>query len=367
MSSDSIEEINYSYNYKKATQIEYLSKYYFLKDIYGNGVDINLFFDFNNSENIYDSIIIFGYILNDDNMRNIDTLENSYFDKVRDVLGIYDPLSKSGFISFDNKFELGESTKEYNYYLFKILNLDENTFNYSLKIFIDSKNDCQFLLPKNEYIRGSFNLINNKISQKKIFYVVFEETEEEINNSNNTYILEFSTNSKDIILIFNDDFNYYYKKNIGGVQQYFISIGNLTKGKKYSFTVQINRKNDNNNLVSEFYSYLHNYILKLYKEENKYNLDFINDINFEVKHLDNVSNIIIKNNKENYTLDYNYNYTYFVKIYLKEMLYEPQILNTTTFFFILRIFMMKIVMIIIIINLHLIIHIKNCHLIMRVL
>ena len=331
MANDIIEEINYGYNYKNINRSDYSSKAYFLKDIYEKGVDVNLYFDFNNNENIGD-VEIYGFILNDDNMKNIDTLDDIKFGNKQSIDGIYDPRTKTGFISFENKLELGESNKEYIYYLFGFYYFKDSEFNYSVKIFIDSKKDSQFLFPKNEYIRGSFNLFNN---DKKTFYIVFEETEkEEINiSNNNTYILEFSTNTEGIIPTFNDDFNYYNEKSIGGVQQYFISTSNLEKGKKYNFTVQMNDKTNNKKLNPNFYLYLHNYILKLYKNESLPNLDFINDLDCQVKHLKSKSNIIIKNNKENYTLNYNYNYTYFTNVYLKEILFEPQILNTTAFLF----------------------------------
>ena len=324
--NDIIEEINYGYNYKNNNQHNYTSKAYFLKDIYEKGADVNLYFYFNN-KNI-NNMIIYGYILNDDYMKSIDTIDNIQFVNKQRIKGIYDPRTKTGFISFENKLELGETNKEYIYYLFCFYRLEESELNYSVKIFIDSKKDSQFLFPKNEYIRGSFNLLKN---DNKTFYIAFEETEREINiSNNNSYILEFSTNTEDIMPIFNDDFNYYDKKSIGGVQQYFISTNNLTKGKKYNFTVQMDDKTDNKKLNPDFYIYLHNYILKLYKYENLHDLDFINDLEFKV----NPKGVIkIKNNKDNYTLNYNYNYTYFIKVYLKEILFEPQILNTTAFFF----------------------------------
>ena len=94
----------------------------------------------------------------------------------------------------------------------------ENISDFSVETFIDSKKVSMYTLQKNKYLRGSFNLFNNCKIQNKTFFIEIEgnhtrnNTENETKNKteNETYILEFSTNFKEIKPIFNEEFNYYF-------------------------------------------------------------------------------------------------------------------------------------------------------------
>ena len=49
------------------------NKTFYIKDIYGSGIDINFFFDFNNTNINNDDIAINGYIFNYDDIKYIDS------------------------------------------------------------------------------------------------------------------------------------------------------------------------------------------------------------------------------------------------------------------------------------------------------
>ena len=341
MAKEEMEEIDYGYNYKniKLNNNSFSNPYY-LKDIYEKGVDINFFFDFKNNTNITHKIDIFGFAFNDEWINFIDNfgaipvltylINNNFY-----TPGIYDPRTKRGFLSFD----IIETVKEANYFTFIFLTPEEDTLEFSVKIFIDSKKVSLFFVHKNEYIRGAFYLFNDIKIQNKTFYIQFEENEKTSNISNNTYILEFSSSLEDIKPIFNNNFSYYSQINIGGVQQYFFSINNITKGKKYNFTVQLNNTKYYSNQLNIFDFYLANYIIKFYKQDKSLNLDFINKKTIEIKKLTDESqkksiyNFKIKNEEKKYNISYNYEITYYVHLYLKNWFYDPQIINTTALIF----------------------------------
>ena len=100
-----------------------------------------------------------------------------------------------------------ESNKEDKYYLFAFNNLGGDILEFSVDIFIDFKNESKFFLQKNKYIRGAFNLFNERKIQNKTFYIRLEDEGE--GKTNDIYILEFSSNFKNIKPIFNNDFNYF--------------------------------------------------------------------------------------------------------------------------------------------------------------
>lgn len=305
-------------------------------------MDINFFINFNdnniNSESI--SIGIFGYILNYDEIKYIDSFE--YLDEIKNTIieGKYDPCIKSGLISFSNIVPKDETIKKDIYYLFRFKPNPSNS-DFSVEMFIDSKNQLLFNLPKNKYIRGSFNL-NNKEIQTKTFSVQLEEEYNFNNNSkNDTYILEFSSNLEDIKPIFYDDFNYSSKKKIGGVYYYYFSTENLSKMSTYNFTIQFNNTiyNKDNKNTDHILKYIANYIIKFYKEVKNQNLDFIIDKTLEYKNISTIPkkftdyNFTIKSKSENMNLGNKLNYSYYIRLYLKESVFQPQILNTTGFIF----------------------------------
>ena len=232
------------------------------------------------------------------------------------------------------------------YYLITISNINENNdleyFNFSLKIQVNPKNSPHYIIPINKYIRGSFDLLNNSEIQSQKFYVKVEDNddedgedgEENKTNIENIYILEFSSNYKNIKLIFNNEFNYYKKTIYNGFQQYFFSSKNLTNDTNYFFIVQIDNKNMENVIKNKFINKV-NYILKFYKEEDELSQNYIinkePNFTFINSTSENISyyNLNLKNNyKISNESDY-YNYTYLVRLYLKKYIYEDQQLNTT--------------------------------------
>ena len=210
---------------------------------------------------------------------------------------------------------------------------------------IDSKNISQNILQKNQYIRGSFNLFSNKTIQNKTIFIQIEENEDNNNLNNTNYYLEFSSNFKDIKLIFNNDFNYSFAKPIKGATQYFISTKNLKKG-KYNFTIQIDNtiKHSNNYFDNYFVLSQANYIIKFNKEINEENQEFIlnksckckkinDDIIYKPFSINYNYNCTVKNNKENIKFNNYCQYTYFIQMFLKYNLENPQLLNTTGFIY----------------------------------
>ena len=345
-----MEELYFGYNYKNINNSFNSSKLYYIKDIYGKGIDINFFFDFNGATYVENNLQIHGLIISYDYIKYIDSFESleeiivdcDGKNKCKYISGKADNLTKSGLISFDMEFE-NESNKEDKYYLF-VFDIPENFIDFSVEIFVDSKYNSQFILQKNKYFRGSFNLlnyINNINNQSKTYFVQFEENEGKNNSTNNnTYIIEFSSSRKNIIIVFNNEFNC-DKKIIGGVQKYYISTGNL-KQEQFNFTIQFNRTNQND--LEENDNFYHggifesNYIIKFYKKEKDYNLDFILDKDIKFIKLDGpledkyYYNITIKNNRTNIkNLNNYFKYNYLIQIFLKSNINNIQILNTTAF------------------------------------
>ena len=312
------------------------SKAYYIKDNNGYGLDINFFFKFNDINIKYNNINIFGYIVSYDDIKYIDNYE--YLELLPEITGIYDPCTKSGLLSFDNDMVKNESLKKDIYFIFRFIP-NNNISELFAEIFIDSKNESLFNLQKSQYIRGSLNLNNREKIQKKTFYIKFEE-DYKYSSVNNTHILEFSSNLENIKPIFNNDFNYFNNITIGGVEKYYFSTENLTKGYIYNFTIQLNNLSNNkslNNIGRPFY--FANYIIKFYEEKYDNNFDFIIDKSYDHKNISNGSkqisycNFSIKSNNLNFNLNEKNNYTYFVRLYYKQLLFffEPQILNTIAF------------------------------------
>ena len=303
-----------------------------------NGVDIYFSLDLNNNSKI---IKVLGFQTNREELRHIknydifENLRNKYGKENNRFEGNYDPFTRSGLITFYNVLYNDDSIKEDLYYIFVFLGDNDENSDIFVDIYIDAKNESKSILPKNKYIRGAFNLFNNRKYQNKTFYIEIENLE---NNYN--YILEFSSNSKNIIPIFNNELRSFDNFTIEGITKYFISKENLIKGKKYNFTIQIKNTNKSQDNNDENYSLFgQNYIIKFYEEEIKYNRNFIinKTIEFEKMDIDGKFNCkaIIKNHKinDNYFLNKNYKYNYFVLLYLKKYFYQPQLLKTTAYIF----------------------------------
>ena len=358
--NDFMEEVNYGYNIKDNNKGNIVIAY-FIKDIYNKGIDINFYFQFEN-ENQIKKFEIKGYTIDYEDIKYITTFESLsyYLGTDSHIKGYFDYNLKTGLLVFDkekldNKIIQKSSIKSNikdiykdKYYLITISNIDYNDnmykqFDFSLKMYAIPKNNSQFILPINEYIRGSFDLLNNTENQSQVYYIQIEgdeegeeEEEESTKRAENSYILEFSSNYQNIELIFNKNLKYYSRKIYKGYQQYFFYSKDLINNTNYSFIVQINNKNMEKVIKKKYVNKV-NYILKFYSDENELNQSFILDKSSELQLINDTSenktyfNIHLKNNYETIEISnyYNYTYTYLIRLYLKKCIYEDQILNTT--------------------------------------
>jgi hypothetical protein len=220
-----------------------------------------------------------------------------------------------------------------NYLLFEI---DENNYlegknysKFSLEIIINSKNnenEYQKELPKNKYIRGSFD---KKLKQQNHTYYIDFITSETYEKQ---YILEFSSNSPNIELVFN---NCQFKKEILskdlGFDKYLITVSNSDRIRDPFFTVRTTDtiKNDN--------QYQINYIMRLNEiNENEDNHD--DTLNIEIKQealsvnnkKDNNYRLTLKNNeKSQENSNENIQYVYCIRLYTKETLTKNNITINT--------------------------------------
>ena len=348
MVNHSVEELDYGSNFKNIDNKYNNSKFYFyIKNRYDNGVDIDFIFNitnYNNNINIFGIIIDyddFKHFGNDNKLQNLlsyNEINNNY------IKGKYDPFTKSGLITFDNIKSKNEFLQEDKYYLI-VLYPQKSIQNFKVSIFIDFKRESQFNLQKKRYFRGSFNLFNNCSIQNKTFLVEIEGNSH--SNDSIIYILEFSSNLEVIKPIFNNNFSYYNKTTYGGVQKYFISVNKSMTDKKLNFDLQLNNSIDKhilnniniNNNNNEIGLYFGNYIINFYKKENEDNMDFIIEKDIYYKKINNTNenlfnyNFTIKKKKNNNAMNNKYNYAYFFRLYSKDSLYEPQNLNTIALVF----------------------------------
>ena len=116
-----MEEINYGYNYKNIIRKSKNSKaYFYIKNIYDIGIDINFIFNFKN----YINISITGYIMDYNDYKyipNYETLQKLLVynndDSIIKIKGEYDLFTRSGLLSFNNINSINESFKADKYYL----------------------------------------------------------------------------------------------------------------------------------------------------------------------------------------------------------------------------------------------------------
>ena len=310
---------------------------FYLKDIKNAGVDFNFYFNFHdvNDTIIYEkkNIILYGYITDYETIKIINN-ENDlyeYYGEI-EIIGLYDESSSSGIIEFDK-----ESYSNYNKYnnsrweildkyCLIIIDCREIESNITVEILTNSKNNSQNPMPINKYIKGYFNLLNNKqqIQSQKYF---FQNNDKDLSDN---YTIEFSSNYKDIELIFNNDTikcNNIVK--IKGFQKYYITINYSNDSELNSFLVQINNTNTKTSLKKA------SYIFKYYNDNNGQNIDNIFDLKSELNQVNNPNNInyynlVIqnKNQNQNINITNNYNFTYFLKIYDKKDIIKDEILNT---------------------------------------
>ena len=210
------------------------------------------------------------------------------------------------------------------YYLILITNEDKLNTNFSLGIYINSKEGSPISIPMNKYISGSFNLLNNRVNQTQKYYIKNDIDE----NDNNDFIIEFSSNYKNIELIFNDSIMKCYKKIIKeGIQKFYLTISFSSKIKENFFTVQLNNINKKNNDNNEYLKKV-NYIFKFYhNSEDKPISDLFE---FSPNFIRENKELIFKNNDEGKFILNNTTYliSYFLNVYQKVNILKDELLNT---------------------------------------
>ena len=136
---------------------------FYLKEIEYKGADINLYFDFYNENNYYNekNLKIKGYIVDYEVIKYINDKDYLYenYDEL-EILGRYDENTNNGLLVFDKEYIQNKikGLKD-KYYLILITNEDKLNTNFSLGIYINSKEGSPTSIPMNKYISGSFNLI----------------------------------------------------------------------------------------------------------------------------------------------------------------------------------------------------------------
>ena len=308
--------------------IDLVNKYFYLKLEGSEEIDINFKLNFINNTKDYFSFFCEGMIVNYNVLKSMVTsgIHKEMFLPQNRVKGQYDSITKSGFIKLKEEFirDNFNENKDDNYLMFFIRDTYHRLeySNISIEIFADSKNSFNFL-PKNKYIRGSFENELNKVHEHNYYidhYINHDKKQKQ-------YILEFGSNSPYIDLKFNDCI---YKKdennNELGFHKYFISLSNCSDCAY--FTVRIN--NDNQQSLEEF-----NYILRLNEKfENNDIEDNILDKNITIEYLTDEDgkniefNIILKNKKIQSQPNKNIEYIYYLRYYLKDNLINNENLNT---------------------------------------
>ena len=341
-SNDIMDEIDYGLSYKNITLNSGYSKPFYIKYINSKGLDIYFNFEFSRYNYIVDkkNMMIMGILLTYEQITSIKSHEflekilNDYYNNYNYIMGEYDYKTETGFISIDKNYANGNQ----DLYFLVTFYISDRTFffdyyEFSLELLIDYKNNYQYAFQKNKYIKGHFLLSNETIQTKKFKIKITKEEE----YTNKSYILEFSSNFEGTKLIFNKDFNYYDKRIIGGLQQYFISMKNLSSSNDYYFNIQFNTTNLDKNIINDQYLksiFLFSYIIKFNNYKNALNQDFNLEKDFKfkkIKELDNnifSYNFTISNKKINKNIDNYFKYSYSIYFYLKESLFKGQILNT---------------------------------------
>ena len=323
------------------TNIDYaqLPKIYYLEYNDNSGIDINFKLNSNDKLDDYYEIISYGMITGYTNIKNIASIEGliNVLSNDNKKIAQYDSFTKSGLITLTKEMiNENKDTFDDNYLLFEI---DEKNYlegknysKFSLEIIIGSKDnetESPNELPKNKYIRGSFDKILKP--QNQIYYIDFITSEIYANQ----YILEFSSNSPNIELVFN---NCEYKKEILinklGFDKYLISVPDNSSDPYFTVRTKNTIKNDN--------QYQINYIMRLNEikeiNENDDNYDDIFDIEFKHETIsvrnekDNNYRLILKNNNKNLNnSNENIQYIYCIRLYSNEALTNNNItLNTIT-------------------------------------
>lgn len=239
-----------------------------------------------------------------------------------EIEGKYDYFTKTGLITFDNK-TIEKNTKnkfEKDKYYLIIIDKENNNL-YSNFSFDSVANSKKFpFLSFDEYIRGSFNLLENNTIYSQDFYLHDYD-------SKDIYTIEFSSNYKNTEIKFNDRIIIHDIKKEGSIEKYFISEQYSENISDINFTVQFNKNNQdfkNANYIIKFYKGKSDDIFK-FKE--KYIFNPINSINDkEVNY-----SLVIKNEYKNTNINNTYCYNYYLRLYLKKDIIKDEELNTIAY------------------------------------
>ena len=327
ISNEIIKELNYQNNIDNINSIkESFPLIYFIKDTKYNGIYINFIFKFNDSNIENNNLLIKGYELDYSEMLSIKNNKDSILISSKEIEGKYDNISNIGTI------ELCKYNKNYNYledkyFMITIENITSFDFiDIKKEIYVFSIDKNYVLLPINQYIRNSFNLLENKNIIQKYFF-------EKEKISNKEFILEFSSNYDSIELIFNDLTNYSTPEIIGGFKKYYLSIES-NNSNDYYFNVVIKPTNK----LSVVKTLLEvNVIIKYYNiKDTEINFDYICNQNFNLERIsikDNYSDyklIISSNISESISFNSsnNLNFIYYLRLIKKEDILNYEELNT---------------------------------------
>ena len=326
ISNEIIKELNYQNNIDNINSIKKsFPLIYFIKDTKYNGIYINFIFKFNDSNIENNNLLIKGYELDYSEMLSIKNNNDNILIGSKEIEGKYDNITNIGTI------ELCKYNKNYNYledkyFMITIENITSFDFiDIKKEIYVFSIDKNYILLPINQYIRNSFNLLENKNIIQKYFF-----EKEKISNQ---FILEFSSNYDSIELIFNDLTNYSTPEIIGGFKKYYLSIES-NNSNDYYFNVVIK---PTNKLSIDKTLLKVNVIIKYYNiKDTEINFDYICNQNFNLERIsikDNYSDyklIISSNISESISFNSsnNLNFIYYLRLIKKEDILNYEELNT---------------------------------------
>ena len=326
-----LKELNFGYESRREGTFPMV---FYLKDVEYKGADINFYFDFDynykkeyNSKN-GDFIIIKGYIVDFEDIKFLNTIVEddiiSYMESRTSISGRYDERTNNGFIAF-NEEDLGNN--EFGKDIYYLIIIFCNTYpELSLETLALSKDDSQLSIPINKYISGSFYLNKRrKKSQKYYIQDIYD------NDFGNNFIIEFSSNYKNMELIYNESIIKCMKnkENEGGFQKYSIYINYSSKKNENFFEVSINNKK---NVIFDLEQA--NYILRYYYDYNnntqilKYSFGFSHNFMPNKISKKKSYNLIIKNKNKNQNLNESYKFSYFLTIYDKKQIKKDELINT---------------------------------------
>ena len=329
--NEQIKELNYQYN--SDLNKEKFPLLYIIKDVKYKGININFIFKFNSSNNIYNNLVVKGFGIDYSRISSIkDKNDIKGFDFTNGIKGKFDNITNSGIIELSNdviktKYKDTYKYLDDKYFMIIIEKITSFDFkNLGNEIYVFSKDPDKILLPINKYIRNSFNLLKNKNINQKYFF------ERENITTNNEFIVEFSSNYENILLVFNNFTTNNTLETTEGFKQYVLSI-NSTNSSDYYFNVFIMASNklDLDKALKEV-----NIIIKYYNKENKlykinskyiYNNFTLNTTNIKKEYSD-YNLILNKNNKINNYSEGIY-FIYYLRLIKKSNILDNEELNTT--------------------------------------